>query len=276
MTSHQVTERATEAAFVQVEGHARFCLWHLPPGKPRSGIVYLPPFAEEMNRSRAVVARQARAFAAAGHAVLQMDLYGCGDSAGDFGEASWARWRSDAHAAITLMRDRFDVPLCLWGLRSGALLAGEVARELDQDLALLLWQPVLSGKQHLQQFLRLNLAAEILDGKAQGSTETLLARLDAGQAIEVAGYILAPALAQGLAASVLAQPDEGQRMHCMEIASGIAPNEAELSPALQRFVEGGAATATVCADAQCWFAQGVLTCQTLESATLTILDGMVP
>jgi alpha/beta superfamily hydrolase len=42
--------------------------------------------AEELNKSRHVAAAQARAFAAAGYSVLQIDLYGCGDSSGDFGE----------------------------------------------------------------------------------------------------------------------------------------------------------------------------------------------
>ena len=35
---------------------------------------------------------QAKAMAGAGYFVLQIDLYGCGDSAGDFGDALWERW----------------------------------------------------------------------------------------------------------------------------------------------------------------------------------------
>lgn len=264
-------ESGIEAFFLPLDGSDRFCLLHLPQGKPRGNIVYLHPFAEELNRSRAVVARQARAFAAVGYAVLQMDLYGCGDSAGDFGAASWMRWRADTHAAICLLQERFDAPLCLWGLRSGGLLASEVAHELDTDIALLLWQPVLSGKQHLQQFLRLSLAADVLAGKAQGGTDALLARFDAGQSVEVAGYTLAPALAQGLSASVLEQPSGGQRMHCIELVSG-----GELSPALRRFTASGSATAASCDDAQCWLTPGVLSCPTLASASLDAMRSLLP
>lgn len=264
-------ESDIEAFFLPVDGSERFCLLHAPQGDLKGSILYLHPFAEEMNRSRAVVARQARAFAAAGYAVLQMDLYGCGDSAGDFGAATWVRWRADVHAAIRLLQARFDGPLCLWGLRSGALLASEVACELATDLALLLWQPVLTGKQHLQQFLRLSLAAEMLAGKAQGGTEALLAQLDAGQTVEVAGYTLAPALAQGLSASVLEQPRGGQRMHCIELVPG-----AELSPALRRFIASGSATATGCDDAQCWLTPGVLSCPSLASASLGAMRSLWP
>lgn len=268
-------ESAPEAFFLPVNGSERFCLLHLPPTSPKGGIVYLHPFAEEMNRSRAVVARQARAFAAAGYAVLQIDLHGCGDSAGDFGDASWDHWRTDAHAALQLLQTRFDVPLCLWGLRSGALLASEVARELAAGISLLLWQPVLSGKQHLQQFLRLGLAADMLEGRLgedARSSETLLAQLENGHAIEIAGYTLAPALARGMAGSALAQPEPAQRMHCIELV----PAGGELSPALRRFAESGTATVIACEDAQCWSAPGVLACPTLTTVSLNAMEALLP
>jgi len=43
-----------------------------------------------MNKSRRMVALQARALAGRGFAVLQMDALGCGDSAGDMQDATWA------------------------------------------------------------------------------------------------------------------------------------------------------------------------------------------
>ena len=57
--------------------------------------IYLPPFAEELNRSRKMASLQARALAAAGIGVLVLDPYGCGDSAGDFRDARWDRNISD-------------------------------------------------------------------------------------------------------------------------------------------------------------------------------------
>jgi exosortase A-associated hydrolase 2 len=262
---------ATEAVFLPVDGSDRFCLLHLPEGVPRGGIVYLHPFAEEMNRSRRVVARQAKAFAAAGYAVLQMDFYGCGDSAGDFGDASWARWRADARAAVNHLHQRFDLSICLWGLRSGGLLASELAFELDFPVALLLWQPVLSGRQHLQQFLRLSLAADILDGKVQGGTDALLSELSAGRPIEVAGYTLSPELALELAESSLRVPPARQHMHCIEIV----PGASEISPALRRLKDAGV-DVSVCDDAQCWLTPGVQSCHALEAASLSVIEAILP
>src|SRR3546814_18352731 len=111
-----------------------------------------------MNRSRRMAALQARALAALGIDVLLLDLFGTGDSAGDFRDARWEIWREDAMAAVAWLGARCGGRVGLWGLRLGTLLAAEVAAEM-QAPRLLLWQPVLSGERHLTQFLRLRVAA---------------------------------------------------------------------------------------------------------------------
>ena len=69
----------------------RFCLYHPAVNAqgvaPLGHVVYVHPFGEEMNKSRRMATLQARALAQAGFSVLQVDLLGCGDSSGDFGDA---------------------------------------------------------------------------------------------------------------------------------------------------------------------------------------------
>ena len=74
-----------------------FAIYLAPaPEAPRRGaVLYLPPFAEEMNRSRRMVLLQARRMVELGYQVLIVDLYGTGDSEGDFADARWAIWRAD-------------------------------------------------------------------------------------------------------------------------------------------------------------------------------------
>jgi exosortase A-associated hydrolase 1/exosortase A-associated hydrolase 2 len=188
-----------EPFFLETADGARFCLFHPPAGACRGALVYLHPFAEELNRTRRMAAVGARRLAAQGVAVLQIDLHGCGDSAGDFGDASWDSWKRDTAAAVAWLRARMGCPVGLWGLRLGALLALDCAR--DPAIApdrLLLWQPVTNGANYLTQFLRLRLAGDLLQEKGEktgASTETLRAQLRAGESLEVAGYRLAPALA---------------------------------------------------------------------------------
>ncbi len=215
---------------------ARFCIYHSAVEPLHGLVVHVHPFAEEMNKSRRMAALQARALAAAGLAVLQTDLLGCGDSAGDFGDATWARWLADVQWAVAHLQRRSggteDLPLWLWGHRVGALLATQAADALadtsERKVNLLLWQPTGNGKTALQQFLRLKAAAEMLDGGAKGVTEGLKRELAAGQAVEVAGYRVHPGLAQGLEAATLAPPRRPARAVWLEVASGDAP---ELLPA---------------------------------------------
>ena len=65
----------------------RFCVFHPAQGVPRGAVVHVPALFEEMNKSRRMVALQARTLAAAGFAVLRIDLHGCGDSSG---ELAWS------------------------------------------------------------------------------------------------------------------------------------------------------------------------------------------
>ncbi len=64
----------------------------------------LPPFAEEMNKCRRMMALTAYALQAAGLDVLFVDLFGTGDSGGDFADGSLEVWRSDLHARRPLAR----------------------------------------------------------------------------------------------------------------------------------------------------------------------------
>ncbi|MDR2187936.1 MAG: hydrolase 2, exosortase A system-associated [Azonexus sp.] len=196
-----------EPDFLAVDGGRRFCLFHpAQGGEARAAVLYLHPFAEEMNKTRRMAALQSRALAAAGCDVLQIDLFGCGDSSGDFADATWAAWRADALAAYRHLRQRSAAPLTLWGLRAGCLLAVEAAAEIPETITFLFWQPVLAGRQHWQQFMRLKIAGEMAAGETKAVGEQLRRQLAAGQTVEIAGYAVAPALAQGLEQAELAPP----------------------------------------------------------------------
>lgn len=186
-----------DAFFLPVEPGQRCCILNTPPAgvAPRRGVVYLHPFAEEMNKARRMAALQARRLAAEGCAVLQIDLYGCGDSSGDFSDARWDAWKRDAHAAIAWLSQRYRLPITMWGLRIGAVLAAEMADDEAVD-HLLLWQPITNGGQFLSQFLRLRLASEMLaSGAATTAVRELVERLHQGESLEIAGYELHPDLA---------------------------------------------------------------------------------
>ncbi|RTL46501.1 MAG: hydrolase 2, exosortase A system-associated [Burkholderiales bacterium] len=198
-------------------GEQRLCLFHAPAGAPRSRVLYLHPFAEEMNKSRRMAALACRALADAGHAVLQIDLRGCGDSSADFGDATWADWLADVRLALAWLDARMPgTPLWLWGLRAGCLLA---AADWGRPVNHLFWQPMPSGKLALQQFLRLKLAAEMAGGASKGQMDAMKTELGAGRAVDIAGYRLAAALASGLEAARLAPTGAPGRVEWLEVST---------------------------------------------------------
>ena len=191
-----------EAFYLKGAAGPLFSIYHpaVRPRQSRFGLVYAPPFAEEMNRARRMAALQARRLAELGVDVLLLDPFGTGDSAGDFGDARWDIWRDDVRTAVAWLATRTDGQVGLWGVRLGALLAADVAAADPGRIAcLIFWQPVLSGDRYLTQFLRLRVAATMGKGPGRESTKDLRARLSQGEPLEIAGYELVPALANSIA-----------------------------------------------------------------------------
>jgi len=220
---------------------ARFGLYHAPASPCRGALLYLHPWAEEMNKARRMAALQARALAADGWAVLQLDLHGCGDSAGDFGDASWESWRADVALGLDWLQATLGAQLPqapgLWGLRLGALLALDYAAQPAgrAPSQLLLWQPVLQGAGHLTQFLRLRVAARMLgEGGADTGTGALRATLAAGTPLEIAGYTLSPDLAAAIDQLDASRLAPSCPVHWLEV---VGAEGRPLPPAAQRVLQ---------------------------------------
>ena len=189
-----------DADFLEGQGRNLFHLLLRPTDSAtRGSILFLPPFAEEMHKSRDVVASQARILAAQGYNVLLLDLTGCGDSSGDFSDATWQLWLEDAIAGVDRLTSISDAPLTLWGLRMGALLACDLAARLSHLAQLVLWQPVLNGEQHLDQFLRMRTVLTGLGDGKQFDRKSLWDELRAGHSLEIAGYELSSRMAVEMA-----------------------------------------------------------------------------
>ncbi|MCM8613533.1 hydrolase 2, exosortase A system-associated [Accumulibacter sp.] len=267
---------ALEAFFLPANPGQRFALLHWPDHacKLSGAVVFVPPFAEELNKSRRMVALQARAMAAAGYAVLQIDLLGCGDSSGDLVDASWEAWLDDVELACAWLQQRTRAPLWLWGHRTGCLLANEAANRMQCAVDLLFWQPVLVGKQYLQQFLRLKLAAELAGGDGKGVMEALRQQLRQGQPVEVAGYMLPAAVADGLEKAELLLPHRSGRVEWIEISSR---HDAGLSPAAvarltQWRAAGQEARGTVVNGPVFWQTSEISECNALLQASLLAMQ----
>ncbi len=228
-----------EPFFISSELGGLFALhFHPISGGTSQCILHIPAFAEEMNKSRRMVATQSRAFSEQGCSVLVLDLWGTGDSQGEFSEATWDIWLENIDATVKWLKNKGYDSIHLWGLRSGVLLALDYLHKKGTDTSrLICWQPVLNGEQFVMQFLRLRVAAAMMDKNApQEKTSDLKKQLSEGQTVEVAGYMLNPELVNpmmALRAKNLSLADIKQ-CQIFELASG---SELEASYATKQWVE---------------------------------------
>jgi exosortase A-associated hydrolase 2 len=182
---------------------AVFVLLRAPP-RARKCVLIVPPFAEEMNKSRRMLTEVALGLSQRGLATAIPDLYGTGDSAGDFADASWDGWLGDLTAVANWLNQEGFALSGILGVRLGAALAGAAVTSgaLPEVERTVLWQPAFDGARVLGQFLRLRTAALLLQQDHKETLMELRSRLQAGETIEVAGYGLAGRLASDLDAVV--------------------------------------------------------------------------
>lgn len=222
-----------EPFFLDTPGGRAFAVHHRPRDSAtiRGNVLCVPPFNEEMNRCRSMMTLQAQALVALGFGTLVIDLHGTGDSAGDYRDARWQIWLEDIHAARRWLEMQAGGLSAILGVRLGAVLAAQVHAQLGEpDLALVLWQPVLDGKVHLTQFLRVRMAAQLdRPDLPKETTASMRQQLAAGQSVEVAGYEIHPELAKAI---------DGARLTSHKLASGshvlwlenVGKDQPEISP----------------------------------------------
>ena len=158
-------------------------------------VLFVPAFAEEMNKCRRQVTETTNALVANGLSALVVDLYGTGDSEGEFSAATWDGWKSNIDTAMA-WAGRAGLPIeGLVATRLGCALAAESLRDTGRNVQrTVFWQPVHIGRQYITQFLRLRVTASMMEGDAKETVDGLKARLNCGERLEVAGYELPPEL----------------------------------------------------------------------------------
>lgn len=197
---------ATLDPFFLDSPHGRlFAVHHRPADTAsiRGHILCVPPFNEEMNRCRSMVALQAQAFAQMGIGTLLLDLHGTGDSEGHYVDARWEIWQENIRAGIAWLNAQPGGCRGLWGIRLGAILAAEALKSSDlPQAAFIAWQPVVDGKQHFTQFLRMRIAAQMeRPHLPKETTQSMREQLASGKSLEVSGYEIHPAFAAALDAA---------------------------------------------------------------------------
>jgi exosortase A-associated hydrolase 2 len=185
------------ARFLGPNGRRIFVVSRRPAAR-RSGasVLLAPPFGEEMNKTRKMYTDVAVALAQRGVASVLPDLFGTGDSDGEFRDADWDRWVENLSLAAQWMADEGWPVRGVLGTRLGCSLAAQAVRAGGLTLRTsVFWQPVADGSKFLTQFLRLRVAASMMEQDNKETVGGLRQRLRSGEIIEVAGYEVSQRLA---------------------------------------------------------------------------------
>ena len=189
-----MTSEHFEAFFLDTAAGRTFTLLAAPPNA-KSCVLFVPPFAEEMNKSRRQFVETSSALNKKGFATLIVDLFGTGDSEGEFVDANWQAWKENLLSAISWANNRGFQIDTLIAARLGCLLAADVLNSSESKIRkTVFWQPIISGSQFMTQFLRLRVAASMMENDNNESVAGLKGRLGNGETLEIAGYQLSPNL----------------------------------------------------------------------------------
>jgi exosortase A-associated hydrolase 2 len=197
-----LTDLPLVAEFVETAAGRVLLVARLPKqeGPERlQGVLILPPFAEEMNKARKAMSDLSHALAARGVPSLTLDLFGTGDSEGEFEAANWARWCANVEGVVRHVEGRGIGLRGVVGVRMGCLLAASWLKQHDREIdRAVFWQPLLRGEQALVQLLRTRQLAGLFGETHGESVSALRGRLARGESVEAAGYVLGAQLAEDL------------------------------------------------------------------------------
>ena len=230
-----------EPFFLDSQQGRLFAVHHRPvDGVPiRGHVLCVPPFNEEMNRCRSMVALQAQAFGRLGIGTLMIDFLGTGDSTGNYVDARWNIWLENLRVGVNWLNEQPGGFRGFLGIRLGAILAAEALNSMSaNDAVLMLWQPVVDGKQHFTQFLRMRIAAQMeRPHLPKETTNSMREQLATGQSLEVSGYEIHPEFAGALDAARLVSfaPKNNSSVLWLEQA---AQDATQVAPVSQKVIDG--------------------------------------
>ncbi len=200
-----------------------FGIYHPPKsGAKPIGVVLCPPIGQEYMRTHRALRQLALQLNKAGVHALRFDYSGIGDSAGDNTDAALDTWIDDTRSAIDELKDTAGLrSVCLVGIRLGASVAYLAAMDrMDVD-AVVLWDPVVNGRDYV---------AELLSLDAHGGAPAA----DASGAVGVAGgFALTPAFRQQIVAIDLMRTGAHPAKRLFAIASEERPEYLRLRDHLQ-------------------------------------------
>ena len=173
---------------------------------PRNrAVVFCYPWGSEYLHAHRALRQLTKMLAAEGIHSLRFDYFGTGDSAGEATGQHLEGWLADINSAINELLDATRyAQVTLIGLRLGGTLAAAVAaKDPSRVEALVMWDPVISGAEYLEELWADHTQAPRVNGRppprlaeVAGAHEILGFPLTAALQAEIRVLSLAPILSE--------------------------------------------------------------------------------
>lgn len=147
---------AWEPLWLDPQSRSLYAALHRAPPSPRlPGVLFVPPLLHEQPRSRRFIAEVASALAAIGLPCLRFDFFGTGDSAGSGDTVDFESMHRDLDTAVKALRQHTAAErVVVFAWRGAALPLQTWQRAGNSADLLVLWEPILDGKQWLSELER--------------------------------------------------------------------------------------------------------------------------
>ncbi len=126
----------TEFQYLSSSQNSQLFLAHYAPLEPSEAVedlqtvIFVPPFAEEMNRSKRMYVLCARLLADAGIHSICFDFAGTGDSSGELGDFDYSDWENNLIDVCQLAK-KFTSKVSIITLRDGALISLKLIKQAE-------------------------------------------------------------------------------------------------------------------------------------------------
>ena len=179
------------------ESHRLFAALHHNGQPARTGVVFCPPFCQEMVTTYSRLSRLSKQLEANGIGVMRFHPSGTGESDGRTAEYTLSSVLREAGMASQVARERLQSSrLGYFGLRFGAAVAVLAAAAQPVDF-LILWCPIINLQLYFRELLRLQLTKEAIHqrrNQIRRSTQQMIGELQSGNNLDIFGYELSPEL----------------------------------------------------------------------------------
>jgi exosortase A-associated hydrolase 2 len=157
-------------------------------------VILVPPFAEEMNRSKRMYVLCARLLADAGIHAVCFDFAGTGDSFGEWGDFDYLDWKNNLVDVCQLAK-KHSSKISLIAVRDSALISLELIKQAEIQIdKCVLWDPIDSGEVLIRQLIRMKIANAMAGDLKKITTQEVLDKIEQTGYLEVGGYHVASGL----------------------------------------------------------------------------------